>query len=108
MFLRHLWIIATQARCTARETWGLDDTIARLKIEVCYIESGSKETGEDSHSFGKGKQVVDVEDGEMDNKILFILDGLVAYHRALLMKALLRAISLGTYAPELARLYGSN
>ncbi|KAF9620046.1 hypothetical protein IFM89_010696 [Coptis chinensis] len=48
------------------ETWGLGDTIARLKIEVCYIESGSDKRGEDSHSFGKGKQVVDVEAGNLD------------------------------------------
>ncbi|KAF9587900.1 hypothetical protein IFM89_006154 [Coptis chinensis] len=91
-----------------RDLGGLDDTIARLKTEVCYIESGSSKQGEDSHSFGKGKQVVDVEAGELDNRQPIYSDGLVAYHRRLLMKALLRAISLGTYAPgSSARLYGS-
>ncbi|KAF9591086.1 hypothetical protein IFM89_001430 [Coptis chinensis] len=91
-----------------RDLGGLDDTIARLKTEVCYIESGSSKQGEDSHSFGKGKQVVDVEAGKLDNRQPIYSDGLVAYHRRLLMKALLRAISLGTYAPgSSARLYGS-
>ncbi|KAF9590264.1 hypothetical protein IFM89_032042 [Coptis chinensis] len=32
-------------KCDRLETWGLDDTIARLKIEVCYIESGSEKSG---------------------------------------------------------------
>ncbi|KAF9598422.1 hypothetical protein IFM89_027855 [Coptis chinensis] len=64
MFLRHLWIIATQRNAAFVRDLGVRRHYCSSQDEVCYIESGSNETGgEDSHSFGKGKQVVDVEAG---------------------------------------------
>ncbi|XP_058115253.1 E3 ubiquitin-protein ligase UPL1 isoform X2 [Magnolia sinica] len=89
-----------------RDLGGLDDTIARLKVEVSYVEKGSKQQVEDSHRDSKGKQVIGTSD-ELDTQPLYS-EALVSYHRRLLMKALLRAISLGTYAPgTTARIYGS-
>ncbi|XP_077221899.1 LOW protein: E3 ubiquitin ligase-like protein isoform X2 [Tasmannia lanceolata] len=86
-----------------RDLGGLDDTICRLKVEVSYVEKDPKE---DSQCNRKGKQVVG-SSGELDTQPLYP-EALVSYHRRLLMKALLRAISLGTYAPgTTARIYGS-
>ncbi|KAF8414274.1 hypothetical protein HHK36_002275 [Tetracentron sinense] len=91
-----------------RDLGGLDDTIARLKVEVSYVEKGSKKHGEDSQCNKKGKQVVNSSSTELDNIQPLYSEALVTYHRRLLMKALLRAISLGTYAPgSTARIYGS-
>ncbi|XP_026392926.1 E3 ubiquitin-protein ligase UPL1-like isoform X1 [Papaver somniferum] len=92
-----------------RDLGGLDDTIARLKIEVSHVEEkGSKKPGEESQGSRKGKEVVSHFSAEVDNAHPQYNDALVAYHRRLLMKALLRAISLGTYAPgSAARIYGS-
>ncbi|KAL7249065.1 hypothetical protein ACSBR1_011264 [Camellia fascicularis] len=94
-----------------RDLGGLDDTIARLKVEVSYVESGSKQQGSstelDSSEFS-GTQVVAGVSTELDNTHPLYSEALVAYHRRLLMKALLRAISLGTYAPgSTGRIYGS-
>nr|DAD23683.1 TPA_asm: hypothetical protein HUJ06_025146 [Nelumbo nucifera] len=91
-----------------RDLGGLDDTIARLKVEVSYVEKGSKKHDEDSQCGKKGKQVVLDTSSDLDNMQPLYSEALVAYHRRLLMKALLRAISLGTYAPgTTARVYGS-
>ncbi|KAJ4982419.1 hypothetical protein NE237_033256 [Protea cynaroides] len=91
-----------------RDLGGLDDTIARLKVEVSYVEKGSKKHGEDSQCGKKGKEVVLSTSNDVDNMQPLYSEALVAYHRRLLMKALLRAISLGTYAPgSTARIYGS-
>ncbi|KAL4185741.1 hypothetical protein AMTRI_Chr10g7440 [Amborella trichopoda] len=80
-----------------RDLGGLDDTIFRLKFEVCSIEKGSRKNGEETQCNWKGKEVIDTT-GELDMQPLYS-EALVAYHRRLLMKALLRAISLDTYAP---------
>lgn len=89
-----------------RDLGGLDDTISRLKIEVSSVEnSSSKHLGEDPETLavvGGGTSA------ELDNMQPLYSESLVAYHRRLLLKALLRAISLGTYAPgSSARIYGS-
>ncbi|KAL8239183.1 hypothetical protein R6Q59_015750 [Mikania micrantha] len=74
-----------------RDLGGLDDTISRLKIEVSHVENGTSAQMDCSTS----------------SEPLYS-EALVSYHRRSLMKALLRAISLGTYAPgTTARVYGS-
>ncbi|XP_068637077.1 E3 ubiquitin-protein ligase UPL1-like isoform X2 [Aristolochia californica] len=89
-----------------RDLGGLDDTIARLKVEVTYVEKGPKKQEEESQCTRKGKQIVGVSN-ELDVQPLYS-EALISYHRRLLMKALLRAISLGTYAPgTTSRIYGS-
>ncbi|KAJ0801926.1 putative HECT domain, ubiquitin interacting, UBA-like superfamily, armadillo-like helical [Helianthus annuus] len=77
-----------------RDLGGLDDAISRLKIEVSYVENGTfASTSTESES---------------DSMQPVYSEALVSYHRRSLMKALLRAISLGTYAPgTTARIYGS-
>ncbi|TXG67972.1 hypothetical protein EZV62_009247 [Acer yangbiense] len=91
-----------------RDLGGLDDTISRLKVEVSYVENGSKQQGEDADCSGSSSQIVSGASSELDNMQPLYSEALVSYHRRLLMKALLRAISLGTYAPgNTARVYGS-
>ncbi|XP_043690385.1 E3 ubiquitin-protein ligase UPL1-like isoform X2 [Telopea speciosissima] len=91
-----------------RDLGGLDDAIARLKVEVSCVDKGSKKHGEDSQCSKKGKEVVLSSSNDVDNVQPLYSEALVAYHRRLLMKALLRAISLGTYAPgSTSRIYGS-
>ncbi|XP_021641769.2 E3 ubiquitin-protein ligase UPL1 isoform X2 [Hevea brasiliensis] len=91
-----------------RELGGLDDTISRLKIEVSYVENGSKQQGEDSDLRGRSLQADSGASSELDNMCPLYSEALVSYHRLLLMKNLLRAISLGTYAPgNTSRIYGS-
>lgn len=94
-----------------RDLGGLDDTISRLKVEISYVENGSKQecasiavdsSGCSSSQVGAGVST------ELDNMQCLYSEALVAHHRRLLMKALLRAISLGTYAPgSTARIYSS-
>ncbi|MQL77497.1 hypothetical protein Taro_009904 [Colocasia esculenta] len=89
-----------------RDLGGLDDTIARLNVEVSTVEKGPKKHGEDVLHHRKSKQTVSSL-SETDLQPLYS-EALVGYHRRLLMKALLRAISLGTYAPgSTTRIYGS-
>ncbi|XWS51731.1 hypothetical protein CRYUN_Cryun11dG0008600 [Craigia yunnanensis] len=91
-----------------RDLGGLDDTISRLKLEVSYVENSPKQQVEDPDSSGRSSQVVAGASTELDNMQPLYSEALVSYHRRLLMKALLRAISLGTYAPgNTARVYGS-
>ena len=91
-----------------RDLGGLDDTISRLKVEVSHVESCSKQPDEDSDGSRKLTQLVAGTSTELDNIQPLYSEALVAYHRRLLMKALLRAISLGTYAPgTTTRIYGS-
>ncbi|KAF2288945.1 hypothetical protein GH714_022951 [Hevea brasiliensis] len=82
-----------------RELGGLDDTISRLKVEVAYVENSSKQQGEDSDLRVRSLQAVSVASSELDNMHPLYSGALVSYHRRVLMKNLLRAISLGTYAP---------
>ncbi|XP_048323503.2 E3 ubiquitin-protein ligase UPL1 isoform X3 [Ziziphus jujuba] len=91
-----------------RDLGGLDDTIARLKVEVSHVENGSKHQDEDPCTSGRSVQVVSGASTELDDMQPLYSEALVSYHRRLLMKVLLRAISLGTYAPGTsARVYGS-
>ncbi|BFG33550.1 hypothetical protein CerSpe_198240 [Prunus speciosa] len=91
-----------------RDLGGLDDTISRLHVEVSHVENGSKQQDEDSEIIGRSAQLVAGTSTELDNMQPLYSEPLVSYHRRLLMKALLRAISLGTYAPgNTARVYGS-
>lgn len=94
-----------------RDLGGLDDTIARLNVEVSRVENGVKlptaSSDLESSDFNSS-QIVAGTSSELDSTQALYSDVLVAYHRRLLMKALLRAISLGTYAPgTTARIYGS-
>lgn len=89
-----------------RDLGGLDDTISRLKVEVSYVENGSKQHGDDLDLHMKSTHAG--TSSELDNMQPLYSEAMVAYHRRLLMKALLRAISLGTYAPgSTARIYGT-
>uniref|UniRef100_A0A5B6YM25 HECT-type E3 ubiquitin transferase n=1 Tax=Davidia involucrata TaxID=16924 RepID=A0A5B6YM25_DAVIN len=95
-----------------RDLGGLDDTISRLKVEVSYVENGSKQQGTFTELYSSecssSTQAVAGSSTDLDNMQPLYSEALVAYHRRLLMKALLRAISLGTYAPgSTARIYGS-
>lgn len=83
-----------------RDLGGLDDTISRLKAEVSHVENGSKQSISidlDS-SECSGSQAVTVTSTDLDNMQPLYSEAMIAYHRRLLIKALLRAISLGTYA----------
>lgn len=91
-----------------RDLGGLDDTISRLKVEVSHVENGLKQQDEDPSTSGRTVEVVPGATAELDDMQPLYSEALVSYHRRLLMKALLRAISLGTYAPgSSARVYGS-
>lgn len=90
-----------------RDLGGLDDTIYRLKMEVSLVENGAKQPAENSASCTKTVQMAgDASTKLVDMQPLYS-EPLISYHRRLLMKALLRAISLGTYAPgNTSRIYG--
>ncbi|XVE50857.1 hypothetical protein DITRI_Ditri01bG0197700 [Diplodiscus trichospermus] len=91
-----------------RDLGGLDDTISRLKLEVSYVENSPWQQVEDSDCSGSSTQVVAGASTELDNMQPLYSEALVSYHRRLLMKALLRAISLATYSPgNTTRIYGS-
>lgn len=64
-----------------------------------------KQQGKDSDSSGRSLQTVSSASSELDNMHPFFSDALVC--RRLLMKALLRAISLGTTNGNTSRIYGS-
>lgn len=104
--LEHFMDYSNPAVSLFRDLGGLDDTIARLKVEVSTVEKSPKKLGEDSLYHQKGKQVVSAS-CDLDSPPRYS-ESLVSYHRRLLIKALLRAISLGTYAPgTTSRIYGS-
>ncbi|KAL8033396.1 hypothetical protein ABFX02_13G156500 [Erythranthe guttata] len=94
-----------------RDLGGLDDTISRLMVEVSHVENGPKHPStlvDVGSSDVGGSQVVMDTSTEPDSLHPLYSEALVSYHRRLLMKALLRAISLGTYAPgTTARMYGT-
>ncbi|XP_076889696.1 E3 ubiquitin-protein ligase UPL1-like [Bidens hawaiensis] len=76
-----------------RDLGGLDDTISRLKIEVSHVENSTS---------------VQMDSCYTPSSDPHASPAMMSYHRRSLMKALLRAISLGTYAPgTTARVYGS-
>jgi E3 ubiquitin-protein ligase HUWE1 len=90
-----------------RDLGGLDDTVARLKLEVAHVEVGSQLHGAEAHVATKGKALVVEEDMELQQASAGgPSDSLIPYPKRLLLKALLRAIALGTYAPG-TRLHGS-
>ncbi|XP_062194138.1 E3 ubiquitin-protein ligase UPL1-like isoform X2 [Phragmites australis] len=88
-----------------RDLGGLDDTIARLKIEVSQVEIDSMKS-EESQSVNKGKEVEScslVPDVQPSCS-----ETLISYNRKNLMKVLLRTISLAIYVPgSSARIDGS-
>ncbi|XVF77067.1 hypothetical protein PTKIN_Ptkin14bG0010000 [Pterospermum kingtungense] len=91
-----------------RDLGGLDDTISRLKLEVSYVGNSPKQQVEDPDYSGSSSQVVTGASSELDYMQPLYSEALVSYHRRLLIKSLLHAISLGTYAPgNTARVYGS-
>ncbi|XP_020586141.1 E3 ubiquitin-protein ligase UPL1-like isoform X2 [Phalaenopsis equestris] len=75
---------------------GFDDTITRLKIEVANVENGSKRKAEGVLSHSRGKQMLDSCEILMQP---YCSEASISYHRRLLLKALLRVISLATYVP---------
>lgn len=82
-----------------RDLGGLGDTVARLKIEVTRVAESVKTQKEDVHIDAKGKAPM-VEDMELQQSPQTgQTETLIPYHQRLLLKALLRAIALGTYAP---------
>lgn len=94
-----------------RDLGGLDDTISRLKFEVSHVENGCSLQNSSIDldiSESSGSQVTANTSPELDNMQPLYSEALVGYHRRLLIKALLRAISLGTYAPgATSRISGS-
>lgn len=94
---------SSSAATLFRDLGGLDDAIARLRLEVCFVEDPRKHE-EELELFGK--KISSVNSAGQLEKVHS--HPLVSYPRRLLMKALLRAISLGACAPgSTARLYGS-
>ncbi|KAL3688671.1 hypothetical protein R1sor_014980 [Riccia sorocarpa] len=90
-----------------RDLGGLDDTIVRLKLEVSKVEEGARKQREELQADSKGKAPM-IEDGDSQQSALVQSETLIPYHQRLLLKALLRAIALGTYAPgSTARLHAS-
>ncbi|XP_074367519.1 E3 ubiquitin-protein ligase UPL1-like isoform X2 [Apium graveolens] len=91
-----------------RDLGGLDDTISRLKVEVSYVENHINQQGASVVSPAFRTEVAAASSSELDSGQPLYSEALVASHRRSLMKALLRAISLGTYAPgSTSRIYGS-
>ncbi|CAI9088204.1 OLC1v1022471C1 [Oldenlandia corymbosa var. corymbosa] len=94
-----------------RDLGGLDDTILRLKVEVSHVETCSIQQNTsmvDLDCSEASSSQVATEASDLDDSQPLYSEALVAYHRRLLMKSLLRAISLGTYAPgATARISGS-
>ncbi|KAH7291322.1 hypothetical protein KP509_29G011900 [Ceratopteris richardii] len=89
-----------------RDLGGLDDTIMRLQYEVSRVEYAVKDEqiALQSHDIGKSVESTEMQMGETVSHS----EALVPYRLRLLLKALLRAIALGTYASGNAtRLHGS-
>ncbi|XP_024379829.1 E3 ubiquitin-protein ligase UPL1 isoform X3 [Physcomitrium patens] len=91
-----------------RDLGGLGDTIARLKVEVSRVEEGANVEREESKA-GKVEaatccnpslyQLGYEEADSQSSHVTGQTDTLIPYQQRLLLKALLRAIALGTYAP---------
>ncbi|XP_021771401.1 E3 ubiquitin-protein ligase UPL1-like isoform X1 [Chenopodium quinoa] len=91
-----------------RDLGGLDETINRLKVEVSVIENGLQQSCGNSDSSRTSTEVIVGTSAVLDDIQPLYSESLLAHHRRLLMKALLRAINLGTYAPgSTDRIYGS-
>ncbi|KAH0920548.1 hypothetical protein HID58_020566 [Brassica napus] len=90
-----------------RDLGGLDDTIFRLKLEVSRTEDNVNEKVCGSDSNGRASHVLGDSLNRPDTEQLPYSEALISYYRRLLLKALLSAISLGTYSPGNTNLYGS-
>ncbi|KAJ0230389.1 HECT domain-containing protein [Hirschfeldia incana] len=90
-----------------RDLGGLDDAIFRLKLEVSRTEDDVNEKVCGLDSNGRDSHVRVDSLNRPDNEQLPYSEALFSYHRRRLLKALLCAISLGTYAPGNTNLYGS-
>uniref|UniRef100_A0A7I4AEX4 HECT-type E3 ubiquitin transferase n=1 Tax=Physcomitrium patens TaxID=3218 RepID=A0A7I4AEX4_PHYPA len=91
-----------------RDLGGLGDTVARLKVEVSRVEEGVRFEREELKAGSKGKTAMSYtplyqlgyEDVDSQSaQVTGQAETLIPYHQRLLLKALLRAIALGTYAP---------
>lgn len=92
-----------------RDLGGLGDTVTRLNVEVTRVAEAAKAEREGTKSSTKGKGAVvytpplyqlgyeDVD--SQSSQVTGQAETLIPYHQRLLLKALLRAIALGTYAP---------
>ncbi|CAM6105472.1 unnamed protein product [Calypogeia fissa] len=80
-----------------RDLGGLDDTIARLNLEVSRVEEGAVDQQAELQVDSKGKASADDTTGPDTTAVQS--EFLIPYHQRVLLKALLRAIALGTYAP---------
>ncbi|XP_065003917.1 E3 ubiquitin-protein ligase UPL1 isoform X2 [Musa acuminata AAA Group] len=80
-----------------RDLGGLDNAIARLKVEVTHVERGANDTGEKLLQDSKGKQIISSL-SELERQS-FSSESMVTHDRRSLIKALLRTISLATYVP---------
>ena len=71
-----------------RDSGGLDNTIARLKLEVCHFDERLRKPSGESQSSSKGKSPQKNVVGSEETCIAQP-ETLVPYHRRLLMNALL-------------------
>ncbi|GAA0160727.1 ubiquitin-protein ligase [Lithospermum erythrorhizon] len=91
-----------------RDLGGLDDAISRLEVEVSHTETVALQPSVDMDTSDCCSSHGVFGTPELENMQSLYNEALVAYHRRLLLKSLLCAISLGTYAPGTAtRIYGS-
>jgi len=90
-----------------RDLGGLDDAVARLKVEVARIEEWTQrrraEVQVDINNVSPMVEDMELQQQSASGQS----DTFIPYHQRLLLKALLRAIALGTYAPDNARLHRS-
>ncbi|MCO5577516.1 hypothetical protein L7F22_031347 [Adiantum nelumboides] len=88
-----------------RDLGGLDDAIYRLKFEIACVEENASRCRQEAVRLERGKLPVS-HDGQQSP--IPYPETVVSYHSRWLLKVLLRAISLGTYAPGNAgRISGS-
>ncbi|GKV44584.1 hypothetical protein SLEP1_g51748 [Rubroshorea leprosula] len=96
------------AAALCRDLGGLDETISRLKLEVSSVENSSKQQGDNSDDGGSSLQAVMGSSTDLNNMHPLYSEALISYNQWELMKALLHAISVGTYASGSSSLvYGS-
>eukprot|EP00250_Pteridium_aquilinum_P016180 c22986_g1_i1 orf=330-11435(+) len=86
---------------------GLDDAITRLKFEIGCVEENGDRHQQDEVRLEKGKMPVS-DDTDGQQSFSLHAETVISFQSRLLLKVLLRAISLGTYAPGNAgRINGS-
>ncbi|KAI3769136.1 hypothetical protein L6452_00236 [Arctium lappa] len=92
---------SNSAAVSFQDLGGFDDTIFRLKVEVSHVKICLKQQGTSADMDSSGcssSDFVDSASSDLDSMQPLYSEALVSYHRRSLMKALLRVISLGTYA----------